>query len=158
MNEIDLQILKELTKNPQTSFLRIAEKMGISPITVQRKYKKMKEEGMLLQSSITIDLSKIGYQGKAYLMITNAPKQDKTKTMDALRQMQNVFIFTEIVGEFDLLAIAAVKDFKSIIDLVNAIRKLPSVGRVEVAFTTDTSFPVDKDFNKIFNMKKELDV
>lgn len=155
MDKIDLQILKELTRNFQMSFSRAAKKIGISPKTLQRRYEKMKKEGMILRSSITMDLSKIGYQGKAYLMITNAPNQDKTMTIDALSQMQNVFLFTETIGDIDVLAIAAVNDFKSIINLVNAIRKLPSVDKVEVDFSTDTAFPVDKEFNELFQIEKE---
>jgi Lrp/AsnC family transcriptional regulator for asnA, asnC and gidA len=155
MDKIDLQILKELTKDAQTSFLRIAEKIGVSPKTVQTRYEKLKEKGVILRSTITLDLSKIGYQGKAYLMITNAPNQNKKKTTDALKQMQNIFLFSEIIGDFDVLAIVAVNDFKSIISLVNAIRKLPSVDQVEVSFTNGTSFPVGKDFNELFRTKKE---
>ena len=158
IDKIDLQILKEITKNPQMSFLRIAEKMGISPVTVQRRFKKMKEEGILLQSSITVDLSKIGYQGKAYLMITTAPSQDKTTTMDALTRMKDVFMFAEIAGDFDLLAITAVKDFKNIMNLVKAVKKLSSVDQVEIAFTTDTAFPADKDFNKLLDNEEGIDV
>ncbi|MCW4045146.1 MAG: Lrp/AsnC family transcriptional regulator [Candidatus Bathyarchaeota archaeon] len=151
MDEIDLQIIKELTRNPQISFLKIAKKIGVSPITVQRKHTKMKEERTLLQSSITIDLSQLGYNGKAYIMITNAPNQERTTTMEALRQMQDVFICTEILGNFDLLAIAAVKNLRSIICLVNSIRKIPSVDRVEIALTADTAFPVSRDFNTLLS-------
>jgi Lrp/AsnC family transcriptional regulator for asnA, asnC and gidA len=155
MDKIDSEILKELTKDSQKSFSRVAKKIGISPKTLQRRYEKMKKEGLILRSSITLDLSKIGYQGKAYLMITNAPNQDKTMTVDALSQMQNVFLFTEIVGDIDMLAIAAVNDYKSIIDLVNALRKLPSVDKVEVDFSTDTAFPVGKEFNELFQTEIE---
>lgn len=151
MDKIDTQVLEKITRSPQMSFLRIAEEIGISPITAQRRFKKMKERGILLQSSITIDLSKIGYQGKAYLMITTAPTQDKKTAAEALMRMKDVFIVTEIAGDFDLLAIAAFRDFKNGIDLVNAIKKLPNVDQVEVALTTDTAFPADKDFNKIIS-------
>jgi DNA-binding Lrp family transcriptional regulator len=157
MDKIDVEVLEKVTRNPQKSFSRIAEELGISPITVQRRFKKMKEEGILLQSSIAIDLSKIGYQGKAYLMITTAPSQDKTTVTDALMSVKDVFIVTEITGDFDILAIAAIKSFKHVIDLVNTIKKLPNVDQVEVAFTTDTAFPVDMDFNTILGNRKDFD-
>jgi len=106
----------------------------------------MKEEGMLLRSSIVIDLSKIGYQGKAFLAITNSPGQHKTKTTEALRKIKNVFIVTETVGEYDLIAVAAIKDFKNMINLINEVRKIPSVDQVDVALTASTAFPIDKEF------------
>jgi DNA-binding Lrp family transcriptional regulator len=155
MDEVDLQILKELTEDAQTSFSRIAEKIGVSPKTVQTRYEKMKEARIILRSAITVDLSKLGYQGRAFLMITNAPNKTKKDTIGALKQMQNIILLTEIIGDFDVLAIAAIKDFKSIIDIVNAIRKLPSVDQVEVSFTDNTSFPVEKGFAELFQTKKE---
>ena len=156
MDKIDIQILERITKKPQQSFSRIAKELGISPITVQRRFKKMKGEGILLQSSIAIDLSKLGYQGKAYLMVTTAPSKNKTSLIDALMRVKDVFIFTEVAGDFDLLAVAAVKSYKHAINLVNIVKKLPSVDQVEVAFTTDTAFPVDTDFNKIISNRKDV--
>jgi Lrp/AsnC family transcriptional regulator for asnA, asnC and gidA len=150
MDDVDVSILRELTKNPQIPFSRIAEKNHVTPRTVQKKYQKMKENGIILRSSIIIDLSKIGYQGKAYLEITNAPGQSKEKTIDALRKMPNMFMITDIIGEFDVLVIAAVRNFRSIMDDVNTIRKLPSVERVEVTFVTDAMFPGPKEFNDLF--------
>lgn len=150
MDNIDLSILKELTANPQIPFVRISEKIGVSPRTVQKKYQKMKDNGIILRSSIIIDLSKIGYQGKAYLYITNAPGQEKAATINALKKIPNMFLTTEIIGEFDVLAIAAVRSFTSIMADVNTIRRLPSVDRVEVTFVTDTMFPGPKEFNDLF--------
>jgi len=86
MDEIDLRIIRELTKDAQTPFLRIAKKLGVSPETVRTRYRKMKEEGTIKRCSISINLSRIGYQGKVFLMITNAPNHDKSKTIDALKK------------------------------------------------------------------------
>lgn len=88
-------------------------------------------------------------------MITNAPDQDETRTTDALRHMKNVFIVTNVVGECDVIAVAAIKDFKNVTDLINEIRKIPSVDQVEVAFTADSAFPVDKEFNNIFSTQRD---
>ena len=155
MDEIEQKILKELTKDAQTPFSEIAKKIGVSPQTVQARHARMKEEGAILRSAITVDLSKLGYQGKAVLMITNAPNQKKKDTIDALKKMQDIFMETEIIGDFDVLAVAAVKDFRSAINLVNKIRALPSVAHVDASLTTDTTFPVDKGFNDLFRTKEQ---
>jgi Lrp/AsnC family transcriptional regulator for asnA, asnC and gidA len=155
MDELDAKIINELTKDVQRSFLSIAKEIGVSPKTVQMRYKKLKEKGIILLSCIIVDLAKLGFQGKAYLMITNTHNHDKTETMNALKQMKNVFSIVEIIaGEIDVLALAAVKDFNSIVNLVNEIRKLPSVDKVEVTFTNDTTFPVGKEFNALFRIKE----
>jgi Lrp/AsnC family transcriptional regulator, regulator for asnA, asnC and gidA len=154
MDKVDLQILNELTKDAQKSFLKIAEKIGVSSKIVQTRYNKMKKEGIILRSSITVDLSKLGFQGRAFLRITNTPNQNRKETIDALKQMQNVFLITEVIGDFDVLAIVAIKDFKSIISIVNAIRKLPSVDQVEFTLTDDIPFPIDRGLEQLFQVQE----
>ncbi len=149
MDELDLQIIKELTKDAQTPFSTIAKKIGIAPKTVQTKFQRMKENGIIMHSAITIDLSKLGYQGKAYLKITNTQNHNRKTTINALCKMQNVILSTEIIGDFDVLAVVAVKDFRSIINLVNDVQKLPSVDHVDVSFTDETAFPVGKGFEHL---------
>ncbi len=148
MDETDLEILRLLVRKPQEPFSRIAKKLGISPNTVQSKVQKMKEAGIIHCFSIIIDLSKLGYQGEAYLQITNAPGYDKATTIDRLKVIPNIFIVTEIIGAFDIMAIAAVKDYKSIVNMVNTIKQLPSVEKVETDFVTDTQFPATTSFTE----------
>ena len=148
MDKTDLDILRLLVKNPQDPFSRIAKEVGVSPKTVQKKVQKMKEEGTILRPTIIIDLAKLGYQGEAYLQITNAPGYDKAATTNALKRIPNIFLITEIIGNYDVMAIAAVKDYPSIISMVNTIRQLPSVEKAEVDFVTDTQFPATTKFNE----------
>jgi DNA-binding Lrp family transcriptional regulator len=149
MDEVDLNIIRELKKNVQTSFLKIAKQLGVSPKTVQTRYKKMKEKGIIYHATISIDLSKIGYQGKVYLMITNAPNQDANLTIEALNQMQDLIIVAKTIGDYDILAIGLIRNFKGFTKLVQGIKKVPSVGQIEFVLVTDTSFPVDKTYDRI---------
>jgi Lrp/AsnC family transcriptional regulator for asnA, asnC and gidA len=148
MDETDFEILQLLMKNPQERFSSIAKGVGVSPRTVQKKVQKMKEAGLILQSTIIIDLSKLGYEGEATIRITNAPGNDKATTIEALKGIPNIFIITEIIGDFDIMAIAAVKDYSSIVNMVNTIRQLPSVEKAEADFVTETQFPATTEFNK----------
>ncbi len=150
MDEINLLILRELIRDAQTPFLRIAKKLGVSPETVRQRYRKMKEDGTIKHCSISIDLSRIGYQGKVFLLITNAPNHDKSKTIAILKKMRNVFIASEIIGDFEIIGIASVKDLNSLKELVNEIKKEPSVNRVEFAVINDTAFPVNSRFGGLF--------
>lgn len=151
MDDLDLCILKELLKNAQTPFLRIAKKLGVSPETVRTRYGKMKEDGTVKHCSVSIDLSRIGYQGKVFLMITNATNNDKSKTIDALKKIANIFIISEMIGDFEIIAIAPVKDLNSIKVLIHKIKQLPSVSRVEFTLINNTMFPVSARFGKLFS-------
>jgi DNA-binding Lrp family transcriptional regulator len=153
MDELDTLILIELIKDPQESFLGIAKRLGTSPYTIGKRYEKMKKEGIIYKSVISIDLSKLGYQGKAFLMITNAPNQEKKKTIEALSKIKNIISVTEIIGAFDVLAIAPVTDLNSIMTLVKEIKELPGVMNVEMTLIKDTAFPLNANFGKIMSKK-----
>jgi DNA-binding Lrp family transcriptional regulator len=154
MDGTDFEILQLLVRNPQEPFYRIAKKVGVSPRTVQRKVQKMKEAGMIICFSIIIDLSKLGYQGEAYLQISNVPGYDKATTIDELKRIPNIFLITEIMGDFDILAVAAVKDYQRIVNMVATIKRLPSVEKVETDFVTETRFPATTKFTEQLTPEK----
>ena len=79
MDKIDYLILGELLLDAQLSFLQIAKKLKISSFTVKSRYDKMVKEGIIRRAIINIDLSKLGYQGKDFLFITNAAKSTQRK-------------------------------------------------------------------------------
>ena len=153
MEKLDLLILSELLKNAQASFVKIAKKIETSPYTVRMRYERMKKEGIIYRCIVSIDLSKLGYQGKAFLLITISPNQDKADTISALKKIRNVMVVTEIIGPFDLLAIAPVIDLDSIRTLVTEVKRAPNVQRVEVACISDTHFPVNPSFGEVLSRK-----
>jgi DNA-binding Lrp family transcriptional regulator len=155
VDKTDLEILQMLTKNPQEHFSSIAKKAGVSPRTVQKRVQKMKEAGVILRFTTIIDLSKLGYQGEATIRITNTPGYDKATTIDALKEIPNIFIIAEIIGDFDIIAVAAVKDYPSIVNMVNTIRQLTSVEKAEADFVAETQFPQTIEFNKQLSQKKQ---
>jgi Lrp/AsnC family leucine-responsive transcriptional regulator len=153
MDKLDYLILSELCKDAQLSFVTIAKKHGITPYTVRKRYEKMKKEGIIQKSIVSIDLSKLGYQGKAFLMITVSAERDKSLTISRLKKISNVMLVAEIIGAFDILAIAPVIDLNSIRTLVNKIKKIPNVQRVEITCINDTAFPVNASFGELVSRK-----
>ena len=154
MDKTDLRIIQELTKNSEVSFNSLAMKLGLSPKTVQNRYEKMIRRGIVFRSTVELDLSRIGYEGKATFFIRNSSKHKTSATRDAVSKLENVFIVTEVVGDFDVIAIAIIKNLEDAMNIKNEIRKLPSVNQVEIAFDLDTSFPLTEGFGKVFHYKE----
>ena len=148
MDTLDKLILSELLKDPQQSFLKIAKKLGTSPNTVGKRFERMKEEGIIGKCVVSIDLSKLGYQGKAFLLIIIAPNKDKSETISALTKIKNIIVVTEIIGPFDLLAIAPVMDLASVRTLVKNVKEAPNVQRVEIVCINDIYYPVNPSFQR----------
>jgi DNA-binding Lrp family transcriptional regulator len=149
LDKISHEVLIQLLNNPQKPFLRISEELGISPMTVIDRYEKMKKEGMIIGTSAILDLEKIGYQGKAFLHITKADNQCPRMIVETLQKIPNVFLVSEIIGAFDLLAMVAFRNLKEVKEIVNRIRAEPCVAKVETSITDDTTYPVTQEFADI---------
>jgi DNA-binding Lrp family transcriptional regulator len=117
------------------------------------RYERMKKEGIIHNRIVSIDMSKLGYQGKAFLLITISPNQGKADAISALKKIRNIIVVTEIIGPFDILAIAPVIDLDSIRTLVNEVKRSPNVQRVEVACISDTNFPLNPSFGRVLSKK-----
>jgi Lrp/AsnC family transcriptional regulator, regulator for asnA, asnC and gidA len=153
MDSLDYLILGELLKDATMSFVEIAKKVGTTPHTVRRRYEKMKTDGIIWKSIVSIDLSKLGYQGKVVLLMTLAPNANKPETIAYIRKIPNVMVVAELIGPFDMLAIAPVTDLKSIQMLVSEAQKAPSVNRVEISCLDNTDFPISSNFGKLLSEK-----
>ncbi len=150
MDRIDLHILNELTKNAKKPFLTMAKELEVMPITVQKRYEKMRKDGIIIMATTVVDLSKLNFQGSAFLMITKSTTRAAEKVINRLLETKNVIIVSEIIGDFDILAIAYFKSFKSLTELVEKIRNLSCVNHVETALSKDTSYPVSKEQMELF--------
>ena len=67
-----------------------------------------------------------------------------------MKKIRNIFIIGEAMGDFEIIASAPVKDMLNIKDLVNKIKKIPSVNQVEIALINDIAFPVSTRFGDLF--------
>ena len=150
MDRIDLHILNELTVNSKKPFLTMAKELGVTSVTVQKRYKKMKKDGIINIATTVVDLSKLNFQGSVFLMITKSTTCTSEAVVKILLDTKNVFIVTEIIGDFDILAIAYFKSFKSLTELVEKIRNLSCVNHVEIALSKDTIFPVSQEQMELF--------
>ncbi len=147
MKNLDDEILHELIVDPQIPFSSIAKKLNISQNTVKKKYEKMVKEKRILRSTITVDLAKIGYQGKARFTIRTEQKQE---TIEALKKIPNIFIVAETLGDYDVIAIAAVKNYQSIISMSDEIKSIPSIIQADISLEATTHYPVSTKFNNLF--------
>ena len=113
----------------------------------------MKKEGIIFGCIVSIDLGRLGYQGKTFLLITLAPNSSKSETIAYLRGIQNVLLVTQTIGPYDLMAIAPITDLKSVQTLLEEARKAPNIQRVEFSCVNNTDFPVSINYRNMLSEK-----
>ncbi len=156
MDKTDYLILSELLKDAQMSFLKVAKKVGVSSFTAKSRYEKMKKQGIIAKTTITIDLSKLGYQGKMFLLISTSSSQSKLATIESLKKMKNIVVTSEIIGPYNIIAIAPITDFNSVKELVGQVKKVNGVQRIKLAVINDTMFPVNPTFGRILSHQSRV--
>ena len=142
MDEIDLQILRELDKNARKPFRTIAKEIGVSTQTVINRYNEMKEKGTIKFCAISINLKKIGYNGSAHLLIRSSPECNLSETMEELKKITNILLLSKTIGDFEAYAVLAFKTIKDVYETVVQVKSIPGVGNVEVSI----SIPGMKNF------------
>jgi DNA-binding Lrp family transcriptional regulator len=155
LNKLDYLILTELERDATLSFVDIAKKVGATACTVKRRYEKMKKEGIIFGCSVSIDLGKLGYQGKTFLLITLTPNSNKSETIAYLSNIQNVLIVTQTIGPYDLMAIAPITDLRSIQTLLEEARKAPNIQRVEFSCVNNLDFPISSNYGTMLSEKSQ---
>ena len=150
LDKIDRELLRELQKNPTESFLNVAKKIGISSPTVKRRFEALKSKGVITGSSILVDLSKIGFKGKAFLLVKTSKNYDFKNLVVTIKEIPNIFLISSMIGQFDILVMALVKNIEDVIKIVNQLKEIPGISEVNWVFTTDKQFPYT---NEYCNMK-----
>jgi Lrp/AsnC family transcriptional regulator for asnA, asnC and gidA len=156
MDKLDYLLLSELLNDATLSFVNIGKKLGASPYTIRRRYKKLKKNGMIHRCIVSIDLAKLGYQGKAFLFITVGPDTKRSETIAYLKTIKNIIVITELIGPYEILAIAPITDLKSIQTLVKEARKAPNIWQIKIACVNNTDFPIGPNFGTILSKKADL--
>ncbi len=157
LDKLDYLLLSELLNEATLSFVKIGKKLGASPYTIRRRYEKLKENGIIHRSIISIDLAKIGYQGKAFLFITVGPNAIRSETISYLKTVKNIIVVTELIGPYEILAIAPISDLKSIQNLVKEARRAPNIWQIKIACINNADFPIGPNFGKLLSKKAELE-
>lgn len=156
MDKLDYLILAQLHKDGAMSFVDIAHNVHSTPCKVRRRYEKMKVEGKITGCVVTLDLAKLGYQGKAFLLIHLASNSNKVETITYLQKIKNVFGVIDIIGPCDLIAIAPIIDLLSLQTLLAEAKKAPNVQKVEFYCISDVYFPLGPTFDSVLNQRCQV--
>ena len=126
----DKKILYYLLKNSRISFTEIAKKVHLSKESVQYRYHKFLEKGIVLRSYATINYEKLGYQKYHILLVVDDEKKNLVKkfvsTLDThpsvLRVIRyndhwdfEIVVLAQNVLDFDALVYSILGQFEDII-------------------------------------------
>ena len=126
LDEIDKKIAKILSENSRTPFKQIAAQLDVSSKTVIQRYKKLREN-LFTFSTITLDLSKLGYKALANLYIKVSNRSKMNEIYSQLLEIPNVIVIIRLIGAYDLYCALVLEDFEQMFEANDKIRKISGV-------------------------------
>lgn len=130
LDEIDRKIAKILSQRSRATFRKIAEQTGISTKNVIQRYRKLRGT-VLMQSTITVDLKKLGYNASASVFVKAANKSKLPEVHAQILKMPNLLVALRLIGPYDMLIVVALRDFQELFYLKNKIRGMQGIEETE---------------------------
>ena len=144
MKKTDREIAKYLTNDARTPFSNIASKINRSTAFVINRYAKLREKGLFIYSSITLDLKKLGYQANAMIYVRVKVGTKISEIHRSLLEIPNIISLTKIVGSWDMLAIIPLASFKELFTIEKQLRSINGIEKIQMNINPPfTKWPVN---------------
>ena len=131
----DKRILNILQDNSRTSYLHIADELGISEATVRYRLKNLIAKGVITKFTVLLDPKKIGYSTTGILMvkIESNSFEEASKQISDLTETYHVFQNT---GEYNIVTVVHAHDLEHLSDLRKRVEMMPGVREVSLSAAT----------------------
>lgn len=113
IDELDLQILKELKKDARLSYRKIADKLKVATGTIQARITRLENVGIIRDYHASIDYDKLGYHITAMIACT-VKRKNMDDFLTELRKHPNVFGVFSVTGEYDMFVSVKFKDMEEL--------------------------------------------
>jgi Lrp/AsnC family transcriptional regulator, regulator for asnA, asnC and gidA len=134
LDEKDRQIAKILSGNSRMPFKKIAEQLGISTKNTIQRFKKL-EGNLLGLSTVTLDLTKLGYNAMAHNFIKVSNRSKMPEVYAQISKMPNTIVIIRMIGTYDLMTISVLEDFNDEFTLRDQLRKIRDIESVDSFLT-----------------------
>jgi Lrp/AsnC family transcriptional regulator for asnA, asnC and gidA len=126
INAIDAKILRDLLNNSRKSFKKISKEAGVSQDIIGQHYKKMKNNGTIIGSTIQLDYRSLGYTAVARVIISVEHNQQE-KVSKNIKKIKNIGGIFGVGKESSFVAVVELKTVEELEEIIYLIKQVPSV-------------------------------
>jgi DNA-binding Lrp family transcriptional regulator len=153
MDIVDLKIIGLLIQDPQMPFSGMAKALDVGIETVIRRYNKLKSEGVIYNTTVTVDMKKCGYVGHALFLVNTLAGAEPEKMYSELVKKRNVLTVIHAIGDYDLLIHCIYSDLDDLYRLQKEISTVLGIKYMSVVVVSakefNTSFPSPEYYSNI---------
>lgn len=138
LDEIDLQILDALQVDARTSFVRLAQSLGVSDTTVRARIDRLVRR-FGVRFVVDIDPKELGML--YFYLGVRVQGPALTRAVDRMRELPEIIFIGRTVGGFDLLAEMVCRDNTDMVRMLDQIRSITGVTQID----TFTVLTIEKE-------------
>ena len=144
-DDTDIRILKNLLVDGRLSSRQLAQKLGLSTVTVITRIKKLEQEKQITGYSVRLNHQLIGYELTAIIEITTE-KGKMFEVEQKISEYENVCAVYDITGDTDILVIGKFKTRQEMSEFIKKLGKIPNIKNTETHLVLNT---IKEDFRLI---------
>ncbi len=131
VNTLDKELLIKLMEDASKPIYKLAQELGVSRQTLSKRLKKLEQDLSLRYMAIP-DLSKLGLNLKAYIMVRVSPSDYARRRVEAkVKKLKQIAQAHYIYGHYDMLLEVLVKDRDELSKILDTIHKIEGVIETE---------------------------
>jgi DNA-binding Lrp family transcriptional regulator len=128
IEEVDIEILKELSQDGRLSFRSLGEKLNKSPVTIKRHVEILEKKGIIKGYGIQIDYEKLGFDIIALIEITISQGK-MIEVENLIAQNPHIFGVYDVTGNYDAVIFTRFTSRKDLSKMIKKIHASPFVKR-----------------------------
>ena len=137
-------LLRELIADSRQRIVELSRKCGMTRQSVYNRIRKLRERGV--EFTVNLNPRELGLELRAYILITADPNiRFRRETDRIIRQFEEVSQIHYILGRFDIIVEALVKNIDELRSLLRRIQELPAVKKTETLLVYETTKLNGKD-------------
>jgi Lrp/AsnC family transcriptional regulator, regulator for asnA, asnC and gidA len=143
IDDLDLKILSELSKDASISVPRLSKKININASVVYSRIKRLLKRGLIKKFTIVINDEALGF-GVRSLTGINMDSKLRDNVLNELFKIPEVREIAEVTGRFDILVTMTARSLDEIHQLISE-----KVGHVEGVQKTETFIEMRKTAREV---------
>ena len=137
LDDIDIKMMKILLKNSRKKFTEIAKECGVSVTTIKNRYTELKKAGIIMGSTVIVNVKNIGYEGHLSLYV-NVKFDEVQQFLEYANKLPGVMTYHVTLNEnYNAHVLLPVKTMQEIEQRKEQIKKHPSVIDVKANIWTE---------------------
>jgi Lrp/AsnC family transcriptional regulator for asnA, asnC and gidA len=140
IDDLDKIILKKLLADARTNFSDLAKELEISVPAVVKRFNKMKKIGLIVGTSLVLDLSENKNMFVQAIRIDLVDQSYENEVIEKIKKIKSVLNCIPVIGNYDIFVVAYTRNIDDIKVIRDRIRKISGIEKIGMSTNLDEDF------------------